>query len=451
MKKVIGVAVAASLVAGMAFADVAVTLNARVRSNMYHQQKYDNGNKKTYTFDLEGNSKHGGSGDMTDVLGFSAKTDYAGVVLEIAAQRNSSSTSVDKFYSDTNGTETAIYYKNSDGEYKSLSVLSGQATPFDFDGAYYGFMKFGGLKLTFGTFDSRFVNRYNVTAGEAGLLDSNDIAKYGTALLNGKLAGKKWGNFLKDANNASAVAGSKSVSVVADYTFDDVAGGKLLVKGGLLGSKYKTDEDSADDKKYQRAGYVGELDFENDSIKLQGLVKAPNEKQTVFGVFVEPKLMAELPLALGFSYGTDSDKDGKYNNSTGDNVTAMAFDARVGYLVNDQLKVSTVAKYETVNSKAADKSISALAVAGEVSYIVNDLATVFGDIGYYNYNLGGEDTFAANKYSIVKVRPGVVLNAGAGARVTAAFQFDSNSGDAVDSNSVVKTEWSIPVIFRVKL
>ena len=83
MKKVIGVAVAASLFAGMAFAEVSVYLQSRLRSNMYHFLKNENGNKETYTFDLNGASKHGGSDIMSDALGFKANTDYAGVKLEL--------------------------------------------------------------------------------------------------------------------------------------------------------------------------------------------------------------------------------------------------------------------------------------------------------------------------------------------------------------------------------
>ena len=56
MKKVIGAVLAASLVAGMAFADVAVTLNARLRSNMFHQLKVDGGNTTTALFDLDNTS-----------------------------------------------------------------------------------------------------------------------------------------------------------------------------------------------------------------------------------------------------------------------------------------------------------------------------------------------------------------------------------------------------------
>lgn len=449
MKKVIGVALAASLVAGMAFADVAVTLNARVRSNMYHQKKLDSGDKTTTTFDLSGEQAHGGSGTMSDVLGFKASTDYAGVVLDIAANRDASAASSDtvSVYSKDDGTELqGVKDATHAKEIKVLKSYTAGGESFSFDGAYYGWMKFAGLKLTFGTFDSRFVNRYNTTAGESGLLDS-DYAKYGLAALNGVATTR-----MKDANNLTAIGGDKSNTVLADYTIDDVAGGKLLLKAGLTEYKYTINEEDATSKKYQTAGYLGEAAFQNDSVKLQALVKVPTAKSMVFGVYAEPTIAKEFPLAFGFTYGKDSDDysdAGKYGNSKNNKFTGYAFDARIGYLVNDQLKISTLAKYENVKLDTADSADTALSLGAEVSYIVNDLATVFADVRYVNADLDGKTDSAKKDDCTVSFRPGVVLNAGAGARVTAAFQYDNHT--KTTANTGTKTEWSIPVIFRVKL
>ena len=211
MKKVIGVAVAASLFAGMAFAEVSVYLNARLRSNMYHFTKAENGNKETYTFDLNGTKTHGGSDVMSDTLGFKGKTDYAGVTLEL--------------------TEGSIKYKNEDDEDETASFMKN-------DAKWNGWLRFSGLTLSFGQFDSRFISRYNTTMGESGLLDSS-YAKYGLASLATGDA-----EYLKDANNFSAVAGSRKNVLIADYTFADVAGGKLLVKAALLENDYKKDDDT---------------------------------------------------------------------------------------------------------------------------------------------------------------------------------------------------------------
>ena len=409
MKKVIGVAVAASLFAGMAFAEVSVSLNARLRSNMYHFTKAENGNKETYTFDLNGTSKHGGSDVMADTLGFKANTDYAGVQLEV--------------------TEKGGAIKN--------------------DSKWNGWLGFGGLKFSFGQFDSRFISRYNTTMGESGLLDS-DYAKYGFASL---LTPKKFSNadataaaknattalaLAKDANNFSAVAGSRKNVLIADYTFADVAGGKLLVKAALLENNYKTDEDDASDKKYTKAGFGFEADYQSDSVAVQALFKKLNEDQMILGAYVEPK---GLPVnaVLGFTYGSEKDKV----------KSAFAIDGRLQYAA-DALTLTGIVKYESGKADTdGAKTDTALAAGAEVSYVVNDKIGAFFDIMYINADLDDDDKGAVTgKASKIQVRPGVVFTAGKNAAITAAFQYD-NYNDSDDRET--KTEYSIPVIFRVKL
>lgn len=396
MKKVLGVAVAASLVAGMAFADVSVTLNGRMRSNMYHYKETDAGTKTVNLYNLDdGTTKHAGSGSMSDTLAFDAKTDYAGVHLEMAP-------------------------------------VAGNDAP-KVDNTYNAFVKFGDLKLTYGQLDSRFVNRYNVTAGESGLLDSDDIAKYGTALLSGSYAGAK------DSNNFSALNGTKVVDLIADYTFADVAGGKLLVKAALQKNAYKT-EVSGDKTTNTKAGYAFEADFQNDAANVQVLFKAPKDKQTLFGIFAEAKGLP-VKAAAGFTYAQD-----KNDGTAKGNI--MVIDGRLGYKVNDAMNIASVIKYERGKADAQDDADTALTLAAEVSYIVNEKVTAFVDAGYYNADLDSEKGLI-QKDCVIKVRPGVVATAGKNARVTAAFQYDNHTKRT--DNTGTKTEYSIPVIFRVKM
>ena len=423
MKKVIGVAVAASLVAGMAFAEVSVSLNARLRSNMYHFLKDKDGNKTTYTFDLNnGENKHGGSDKMSDTLGFKAKTDYAGVTLEL--------------------TEGSIKYKDEEGETQSVSFMKN-------DAKWNGWLRFGGLTLSFGQFDSRFISRYNTTMGESGLLDS-DYAKYGFAsLLTPRADDDDYKavtgalGLAKDANNFSAVGGSRKNVLVADYTFADVAGGKLLVKAALLENNYKTDEDDASDKKYTKAGFGFEADYQSNSVAVQGLFKKLNEDSTILGAYVAPK---GLPVnaVLGFTYLSEKDKV----------KSAFAIDGRLEYNA-DALTLTGIVKYESgkVDEAVKDgaKTDTALAAGAEVSYVVNDKIGAFFDIMYINADLDDEDADVSvvnGKASKVQLRPGVKFTAGKDAAITAAFQYDNY----IDSDDrATKTEYSIPVIFRVKL
>ena len=422
MKKVIGVAVAASLFAGMAFAEVSVSLNARLRSNMYHFIKNENGNKETYTFDLNNAKSHGGSGAMSDTLGFTAKTDYAGVQLEL--------------------TEGSIQYKDKDGNTKSASFMKN-------DTKWNGWLRFSGLTVSFGQFDSRFIGRYNTTMGESGLLDS-DYAKYGFASLltpktfsdaDATTAAKNATTALalaKDANNFSAVGGSRKNVLIADYTFADVAGGKLLVKAALLENDYKKDEDDASDKKYTKAGFGFEADYQSDSVAVQALFKKLNEDSTILGAYVEPK---GLPVnaVLGFTYLSEKDKV----------KSAFAIDGRLQYKA-DALALTGIVKYESMKPDFdGAKTDTALAAGAEVSYVVNDKIGAFFDIMYVNSDLDDEDYGAVNgSASKISVRPGVKFTAGKNAAITAAFQYDSYN-DSDDRTK--KTEYSIPVICRVKL
>ena len=414
MKKVIGVAVAASLFAGMAFAEVSVYLNARLRSNMYHFTKDKNGNKETYTFDLNGASAHGGSDVMADTLGFKANTDYAGVKLELTEKELTGEVDV----SDDDNTK------------KNRDVSVGKAMVND--AKWSGWLRFSGLTLSFGQFDSRFISRYNTTMGESGLLDSS-YAKYGLASLATGDA-----KFLKDANNFSAVAGSRKNVLIADYTFADVAGGKLLVKAALLENDYKKDEDDASDKKYTKAGFGFEADYQSDSVAVQALFKKLNEDSTILGAYVEPK---GLPVnaVLGFTYLSEKDKV----------KSAFAIDGRLQYAA-DALTLTGIVKYESGKAdKDGAKTDTALAAGAEVSYVVNDKIGAFFDIMYINADLDDDDKGAVTgKASKIQVRPGVVFTAGKDAAITAAFQYDSYN-DSDDRET--KTEYSIPVIFRVKL
>ncbi len=408
---------AASLVAGVAFADVAVKLNAKLATSMYHSVKPDGGDTKTTTFDLNGANAHGGSGANAECVTFEAKGENAGAVLAIKATNDAGST---QYYA--GGDKLQKLKANSTTEYEDAEISTAD---LKIDNKYYGWMSFGALNLTFGKFDSRFAQRYNTTAGSDGLLDSDSIAKYGLALLDSK-------NYTSDANNISTIKNGRVVSLVADYTVD-AGDGKLLLKAGLLSNEYKKE-----DKKTQAAGYVFSGAYQSDVFDAEAFVKLPKDKVTVFGLYAAPKVMAELPLAFGFTYGKD-DNEGTAKG------TAYAVDARVGYVINDQAKLSSVIKYESQkpDSGSAD---TALVVAVEGSYIVNDLATVFADVGYYNYDLDSGN--AVKDKCAIKFRPGVVLNAGKSASVTAALQYD-NWTKTTASNT--KTEMSIPVIFKVAL
>ena len=160
----------------------------------------------------------------------------------------------------------------------------------------------------------------------------------------------------------------------------------------------------------------------------------------ILGAYVESK---GLPVnaVLGFTYGSE-DKKVK---------SAFAIDGRLEYNA-DALTLTGIVKYESGKAdKPGYKTDTALAAGAEVSYVVNDKIGAFFDILYVNADLDDEkaDVSAVNgEASKVSVRPGVKFTAGPSAAITAAFQYDNY----IDSDDrATKTEYSIPVIFRVKL
>ena len=158
----------------------------------------------------------------------------------------------------------------------------------------------------------------------------------------------------------------------------------------------------------------------------------------ILGAYVEPK---GLPVnaVLGFTYLSEKDAV----------KSAFAIDGRLQYNA-DALTLTGIVKYESMKADATGaKTDTALAAGAEVSYVVNDKIGAFFDIMYVNADLDDEDVgIVSGKASKIQVRPGVVFTAGKDAAITAAFQYDNY----IDSDDrATKTEYSIPVIFRVKL
>lgn len=396
MKKIIGVAVAASLVAGMAFADVAVSLNSRMRADMFNQTKKVDQDKVTTKFDLNGYKS------ADDSLAFEANNDYAGVALELSM----------------NNTEK--------------SKATNDDVSID---TYYGYLKFNALKFTAGILGSRYMNRLNVSAVENGLTDS-DTAKYGISngiMVGGSAIGKTFGY---DFGNMAKIAGADKLAFIADYTIADLPG-TLLLKAALLENKYKN---KATDK--QEAGYAFEAAYmQKDMVNLDAIIKMPTEDQFGFGVYVSP-LMLPLKTVVGFTYIKDDTAGSAKKGS------AWALDGRVAYPVSDALNTVLQVKYTSVSPDGGDTE-TALELVGSVSYIVNDLVTVQCDAGYYGYDLDDNDK-GDNSENRFKIRPAAKFSAGKNAAITAGIEYEQalNKGKAAGAYD---SELKLPVILRVKM
>ncbi|QTQ10971.1 hypothetical protein HRI96_01420 [Treponema parvum] len=427
MKKIIGVAVAASLVAGMAFADVAVSLNARMRADMYNQTKNVDKDKVTTKFDLDGYK------DASDTLAFAANNDYAGVALDLTINGSKVKDELDVTTKFNTG---AAFVPNTDVETKG-TVKVGKTKDVSID-TYYGYLKFNALKFTAGILDSRYTNRLNVSAVEHGLTDGA-TAKYGISsglVAGGKAVGETFGF---DFGNMAKIAGGGNLSFIADYTIADLPG-TLLLKAALLENKYK---DKTTDK--QEAGYAFEVGYmQKDMVNLDVILKMPTEDQFGFGAYVTP-LMLPLKTVVGFTYIKDDTAGSAKKGS------AWALDGRAVYPVSDALNTVLQVKYTSVSPDGGDTE-SALEVVGSVSYIVNDLVTVQCDAGYYGYDLDDNDKSNVGE-NLFKIRPAAKFTAGKNAAITAGLEYTKalNTGDATAATDTLDSKLAIPVILRVKM
>ena len=374
-------------------AEIRIKEQARIRTSAYSVSKTEGGDKKAVLWNLKNAS-------ATDYLNFYADNEYAGVAIESAINAG----------------------------------LKNGADAITFD-TYYGWLNYGALKFTFGDYDSRFTNRYNVTATEAGLLDS-DIAKYGLSnkISYGLTADKTGKTWLYDFGNVAQSAGGENLSLIADYTLSDIAGGKLLLKTGLLESEYDKGTEFE-----QNAGYVFEAAWQGQSASLDLIFKNPVNKAFGGAAYLTYKPSDALAAVAGFTAGVETD------------VIDLAFavDGRLQYAFSKDLKATAVAKYSSYKADGADDAESALEAGAELSYAASD-SLVFAldarlDLTDLDDNEGkdlGENT--------VTVSPRVKISAGPAAAITAAVEFTQalNSGD---NDAAVKTKVDVPVIFRVKL
>ncbi|MGI5058506.1 hypothetical protein [Treponema pectinovorum] len=402
MKKIIGTVLLAVTGLSLVAADVTVNINSRVRPNLYTTSKKEDGKKTSELFKLDG-------AKAADTVKIAASNAYAGAVLESTWD-------------------------------------AGAAAPGVELDNYYGWMNFGNLAITAGKYDSRYTARFNSSATEGGLVDS-DIAKYGLSNkiatgLNGagtalKTVGKTW---LYDFDNASAFKGSKDLSLTFAYTLADVAGGKLLLKASLVKNAYDTYTNSDGDTFTQSAGYVAEAAWNGKGLTFDFIFKNPENKGFGVGLYSTVKINDNNSAAVGVTYGTKKDELD----------TALAVDGRYKF-TSGPLAATLAAKYSYAKPKGFDAE-TALEAGTEVSYMVNNLVTVALDARLDMCDLDDNDKkdLAEN---VIVISPRAKFTAGKGAAVTVAVEYTQalNSSKDVATYNPVKTKIGVPVIFRVKM
>lgn len=479
MKKIVSALALGAVAASLATADVTVKINSRTRPSLYTStETYSKDAAKTSTILDFSNADH--NDDMT----VTGSGENAGITAKIGLKNNKATY--------TNELEDV----NNTGSTKSATTVS--------LGEYYGWFTVGNFKLTGGNFDSRLMDRYNKSAVEEGLTDgdtakwgvSNNIIKESTGLKNTAI-GK---TFLYDFNNFVAIAGTRKVAMVGDYTLSDVGNGKLLLKAGIFANDYSYLSDDladwaqgtsadktvtyngTDDKQKIGAGFSAEAAYQHEKFVFDLLFKKPTEHSMGIGAYFDLKAVENLNLALGLTYGTVAEYDtvdaskakkdgsGSIAMETNGKITAMAFDARVFYKVNDPLLVGLQAKYSTYKQEAVaagedDLKGASLELVATAQYKVNDAIQTQFDIGYYNEDLNDDvsATVAGKKCgdfgeTYLKLRPAVKFTANKAAAVTCALEYQMalNGSDAKDAgetgtSSITKSSIKIPVIMRIKL
>lgn len=446
MKKIVTAAAIAAMAASFAAAEVTTSLNVRVRPDLYKVTGYTKkGDKDAYTETVYANID--GFGGNKDTLAVKGSTDYAGVAAEI----------------------TLLNPGNA----------KGKTGAFEIDN-YYGWLNWGALKFTAGTYDSRYTNRGNYTATEQGILDEEFSKAMGLSSKNGlsKAAfGKKVGfSWLEDFGNVSQVAAGNNNSFIADYTFNDIAGGKLLLKGGLVENgenityddyniKYDSDKDkiktdeAGKDSFYQSEGYVFEAAWRKDGIAAVDFIfKNPVNKLYGFGLYVTPLMIANTKnVVVGFTYGMDTKDYAKDKNGLD---KAFAIDLRGQYNINSNMTVALGAKYESVSYQndvtlkdsdrkdVKESSASAMQVAAEFSYKVNDIVTAAFDFGYFNEDLTDVDSNSDDSSQFIVTSLRGKFTAGKNAAITTALRLNKVLNPADGETDYT---FDIPVVLRVKM
>lgn len=433
MKKIVTAAAIAAMAASFAAAEVTTSLNVRVRPDLYKVVgTTKDGTKDAYTTTTYADID--GFGGNKDTLAVKGSTDYAGVAAEI----------------------TLTNPGNDKGKDGAFAIDN-----------YYGWLNWGALKFTAGTYDSRYTNRGNYTATEQGILDEEFSKTHGLSTKNGLSKtdfGKKVStSWLVDFGNVSQVAAGNNNSFIADYTFNDIAGGKLLLKGGLVenGSNKQYDDTTgkSEDVFKQSEGYVFEAAWRKDGIAAVDFIfKNPVNKLYGFGLYVTPLMIANTKnVVVGFTYGMDTNDYDKDENGLD---KAFAIDLRGQYNINSNMTVALGAKYESVsyqndvklkdsnNKDVFESSASAMQVAAEFSYKVNDIVTAAFDFGYFNQDLTDVDSNSDDNSQFIVTSLRGKFTAGKNAAITTALRLNKvlNPADG-------KTDYTfdIPVVLRVKM
>jgi len=328
MKKIIGAALATSLLAGSAFA---ADLSFSYSGNNYFSAKSGN-------FNYLGTSR-------ADCLSVGLSNEKAGVVVDF----------------DVDGT----------------SLVQDQ---------YYGWMTFGlpvgNLQITAGNWSGIYSDDVTTDAGD---LDGEDFILWDMGIFSpNDSVGANSDNLTYDAAN-----GDNVLSTVAAWTANDILPGTLLVKGGIVSvSEWDSFKDMANRKTAWKSGFVSEVAFRQDNvINIDFAFKNFVKKNASFALFVSPLMVENLEATAGLTLATELPENSLY-----DRVFDFAFDLRARYQFSEALSVTTAHNFtiytaydSTATTEANAYDDTFLAMANQIALAYKFAENLTAKFNYQQY------------------------------------------------------------------
>ena len=463
MKKIVSVLSVAALALSSMFA-AEVTLSYKTKAALYKET-----NKKNVATDTGAtqerslfNQKGYDNGKAKSNVVVSAKTDFAGFVLDFEPEAQ-------------NGKTGTVMTK--DNFYQ-----------------YYGWLNFGPLQITSGKWESRY--GYELDDDQKAWAD-NDFNRYHLGIING--------DYGHDVDNLTAtteatatdkafngirakVEATQQLATAVAFTSHPNDGTYIMLKGVLVdsdwGSSLRLDSDRTYGQDFTKvdagsgdlafhSGFAGEFAFHIDnSIDINVVAKSLKRDTLAIGGFVRPTF-GNTTLLAGFTVGLDlkelkDDKGAEIDS----NKNEMGFDFRLRTKLSDKVTLTTMhnvshfkPEYEkdhkvdtnyatmwnmvSLGYKASEKVLLQLTAQNEcvlfknVANDKNDGSEMKGPRTNGGYNLS--------------IMPAVVYSFNENASLSAGLKWDINNIAALDAwksaqtTAITTSEFSIPVVFKVSL
>ena len=455
MKKILTTILAGTLVAGTAFAvDAKITLNHRTKLDSFDYSSVKAGNvKKSVT-------------QWMDLAGYDGKT---------AASKNTVAESSDmpsdsfKFVLNGDSCGTTVNVNLTNGT-KAAFVLN------EFSAWAKWAIGPGALQVNTGTWKDGYADgSYRV---------KKDVDAWGSEGMDfekSKLGSQFTTVRSVFVDNLATVQQStykdnEGLSGFAEYSFDvneDITL-KALVGAVYVGEFDKvTDDDDPEDISISlySAAFVSRLQFNmKDLLNAEFIFKKPAPGNNVFALFVKPMMVEGLDVTVGGTVETDSRAD----------YTALAFDLRARYAINENFSITTfnnISIIDTDEGKAVGGLVGRKGAQGwsakdsgfgslsadptfkialwdciSARYKINDTFTVMGTVGLVTpLSLGKTADKRGDSYSPEwRVIPAVQIFAASNASVYAGVAI-SGATATIDKVDYSAFNIAVPVVFRVKM